>query len=64
MKRVIITGGPGTGKTSVLSILSQLGYPTHEEISRKVIREELQKTVRSYPGGIHRGSVNEYLRPR
>ncbi|MEM6720902.1 MAG: AAA family ATPase [Bacteroidota bacterium] len=37
MKRYIITGAPGTGKTTLLNALQQQGYCTFEEVSRRVI---------------------------
>lgn len=38
--RYIITGGPGSGKSSLLNALIQEGYNGFEEISRVVIREQ------------------------
>ena len=38
--RFIITGGPGSGKSSLLNQLSDHGYFCFEEISRIVIREQ------------------------
>ncbi|MGB0176450.1 MAG: AAA family ATPase [Owenweeksia sp.] len=40
-KRVIITGGPGTGKSTLLNLLGKRGYYCHQEISRAVIRQQL-----------------------
>ena len=40
-KRVIITGGPGTGKSTLLNLLEKRGYHCHQEISRAVIRQQL-----------------------
>ncbi len=42
-KRVVITGGPGTGKTSIVEALREKGYSCHTEVSRAVIKEELEK---------------------
>lgn len=39
-RRFIITGGPGTGKTTLIDALSQAGWATHSEVSRRVIREQ------------------------
>ncbi|KTD79443.1 AAA family ATPase [Legionella waltersii] len=36
----ILTGGPGTGKTSVLTSLSQKGYLTVPEVARDIIKEQ------------------------
>ncbi|NOU59800.1 AAA family ATPase [Marinifilum caeruleilacunae] len=38
--RYIITGGPGSGKSSLLNALIHKGYKGFEEISRIVIREQ------------------------
>lgn len=37
MKRYIITGAPGAGKTSILRVLAELGYGTVEEAATSVI---------------------------
>ena len=36
MNRVLITGGPGTGKTSLINELKRNGYNCSEEIVRKI----------------------------
>jgi len=38
--RYIITGGPGSGKSSLLTALVNLNYQGFEEISRVIIREQ------------------------
>lgn len=40
-KRIALTGGPGTGKTSLINELERLGYPCSHEYSRQIIRESL-----------------------
>jgi len=37
----IITGGPGSGKTSVIHELRERGYPSVDEVGRKIIQEQL-----------------------
>lgn len=37
--RIVITGGPGAGKSSLIATLSALGFPCMEEAARKVIGE-------------------------
>lgn len=37
-KRIVITGGPGSGKTSLIQHLEELGYLCLPEISREVTR--------------------------
>ncbi|MGR5065934.1 AAA family ATPase [Photobacterium sp. DNB22_13_2] len=40
MQPIIITGGPGAGKTSLLDTLARRGYMTFPEVSRSLIREQ------------------------
>ena len=44
-KRIVITGGPGTGKTSIISELLDRGYTCLEEISRQVTLEARQNGI-------------------
>ena len=39
MKRILLIGSPGSGKTTVLSELEKRGYTCFQEISRKIILE-------------------------
>lgn len=38
-KKIVITGGPGTGKSSIIDELKKRGHPCFEEISRQVTLE-------------------------
>jgi len=49
MERYVITGGPGTGKSTVIKLLSRLGYVTVPETARKIIRANLKKGGSSLP---------------
>jgi len=40
-KKVVISGAPGTGKTSIIEELSKRGYTCHPEISREIIKEQI-----------------------
>ena len=46
IQRIIITGGPATGKSSIITRLQELGYHCFEEVSREIIQE--QKVSTSY----------------
>ena len=48
-KRVIPTGGPGAGKTTVLHGLKLHGYPIIEESARAIIRERLRRDLPPKP---------------
>ncbi|WP_207421244.1 AAA family ATPase [Desertivirga brevis] len=49
MPKYIITGGPGAGKTSLLTELQELGYSVSEEASRQLIIEEVNKGSNCLP---------------
>lgn len=38
-QKIVLTGAPGTGKTTILNLLNAKGYFCQEEISREIIRE-------------------------
>jgi predicted ATPase len=44
-KRIVISGGPGSGKTTLVSHLEQLGHVCMHEISRDVIKEAQQEGI-------------------
>ncbi len=47
--RVVFTGGPGSGKTSVIELLTGLGYPYAPEVGRKIIQTEVQSDGTALP---------------
>jgi hypothetical protein len=49
MHRVVITGGPGSGKTTVLAQLAAMGYVTVEESVRAIIAERLARFASPRP---------------
>lgn len=49
-KRVIATGGPGAGKTTVLDTLKMRGYPIVEESARAIMRERIRRDLPPRPG--------------
>lgn len=46
---VVFTGGPGSGKTSVIDKLKNLGYPCTEEVGRKVIQAQVESEGNALP---------------
>lgn len=47
----IITGGPGTGKTTVLRELQRRGFGVAEEVARPIIREQVETGGNAVPWG-------------
>ncbi len=45
IKRILLIGGPGTGKSTVIHTLEQRGYLVHHEISREVTLEAQQQGI-------------------
>ncbi len=45
MKRILLTGGPGTGKTTVLQHLKDRGHTCFEEVSRAIILEAQENGI-------------------
>jgi predicted ATPase len=43
MPHVIVTGGPGVGKTTLLSELSRMGYGTVDDSARAIIAERMAR---------------------
>ena len=43
MKKYVITGGPGVGKSTVIKLLSDKGYMTVSETARSVIERNLKR---------------------
>ena len=41
IQNYIITGAPGTGKTTIINALKKEGYSCAEEISRELIAEQI-----------------------
>ena len=46
-RRVVLAGGPSTGKTSVLNKLKKLGFKCYDESAREIL-SEYEKKVSSF----------------
>jgi predicted ATPase len=57
----VITGGPGTGKTTVLRELQQRGFAVAEEVARQIIREQIDSGGTAVPWGDTREYTNLML---
>jgi predicted ATPase len=49
MQRVVITGGPSSGKTSIIDTLKEDGYAVFQEVARKVIQKQLKLGTNKVP---------------
>ena len=47
-QKIVITGGPGSGKTSLINALHQKGYAIFPEVSRLLIKTALENGVENY----------------
>jgi predicted ATPase len=70
MPGVILTGGPGVGKTTLLAELAAMGYTTVDESARAIIAERLASGASRRPDPptfareILRRDIEKYLRHR
>ncbi|MGE4422071.1 MAG: AAA family ATPase [Pseudodesulfovibrio sp.] len=46
---IVFTGGPGSGKSTVIKALRRLGHACSEEKGRRIIQEELERSGRALP---------------
>ena len=47
-QKIVISGGPGSGKTRLINLLKEDGYPTYEEYSRIIIKKGFHKGFKNY----------------
>ena len=47
-KKILITGGPGTGKTELIKGLEHRGYTCEHEIVRKITEEGQKKGIKQF----------------
>ena len=47
-RKVVISGGPGSGKTKLIELLHQMGFETFEEVSRSIIQKGFQEGHERY----------------
>jgi len=40
MKKIVLTGGPGIGKTTIINLLAEQGYQTLDEVARGIKEEQ------------------------
>jgi len=46
--KIVITGGPGSGKTEIINSLSKKNFCCFEEISRQIIRPKRLRGIKNY----------------
>jgi predicted ATPase len=46
---IVFTGGPGSGKSTVIEELRRLGHACSEETGRRIIQEELERSGNALP---------------
>jgi predicted ATPase len=67
-RRVIVTGGPGSGKTALLTALAARGYPSRPDSARAIIQDRVRRGSSGRPApaefatAILRLDVEQYRR--
>jgi predicted ATPase len=65
-QRVIVTGGPGAGKSALLAALARRGYPCAPDSARMIIQERRRRGLSARPDpaefatGILRNDIEQY----
>lgn len=63
MKKIAITGGIGSGKSTVCQIIKELGYPVHscDEIYKEIAdtQDFIQKIAEIFPIAVTEGKINK-----
>ncbi len=59
---IVITGGPGMGKTSIVEHLIQMGYACQEESGRYIIQSQLRSGGKKLPWADRVGFADEMFR--
>lgn len=68
-RRVVLTGGPGAGKTVLLNELARRGYPVAGEAAREIIRRRNRQGLSPRPGPLEfaseilRSDLRQYSAP-
>lgn len=64
VKRIVITGGPGSGKTTLIDALGNMGYPVHQERARELIKDADLGLHRSSPWLDHKDFADKVFEAR
>lgn len=64
IQRFIITGGPATGKSSIIEYAQQIGHDCFEEVSREIIhKKNIKKTAKNFDfeSAVYQERKTQYL---
>ncbi|POW96853.1 ATPase [Serratia marcescens] len=51
LRRIVLTGGPGSGKSTLIEVLHRRGYPHSQEAGRAIIQEQVSIGGNALPWG-------------
>ncbi len=54
LRRIVLTGGPGSGKSTLIEVLHRRGYPHSQEAGRAIIQEQVSIGGNALPWGDRR----------
>ncbi|HHH3033692.1 TPA: AAA family ATPase, partial [Serratia marcescens] len=51
LRRIVLTGGPGSGKSTLIEVLHRRGYPHSQEAGRAIIQDQASIGGNALPWG-------------
>lgn len=51
LRRIVLTGGPGSGKSTLIDVLHRRGYPHSQEAGRAIIQDQVSIGGNALPWG-------------
>lgn len=60
-RRIVVTGGPGSGKTSLIDALQERGFPRSVEAGRAIIQDEVRAGGTALPWGDRQAYADRML---
>ena len=60
-RRIVVTGGPGSGKTSLIDALEERGFPRSIEAGRAIIQDEVRAGGTAMPWGDRQAYADRML---
>ncbi|ASL87621.1 ATPase [Serratia marcescens] len=61
LRRIVLTGGPGSGKSTLIDVLHRRGYPHSQEAGRAIIQDQVSIGGNALPWGDRQAFADRML---